>query len=190
MLAAPSGAAVPQPSDAELLDRLRAGELVVYFRHADTRSGAGSVAELDGCGGERNLSEVGREQMRAVAAALAAIEAPVGDVLSSPTCRTRETAMIGFGRAEPIDLLHSLLGTRPEDPRPMETLRLFSIAPADGSIRVMVAHQSNLRVPLGTALDEGEAAILLPSPAADTPPELLARLMPSDWTRLAQGIDR
>ncbi len=172
-------------ADAELLMSLRNGGLVVYFRHAATGYGADAPATLEGCGDERNLSLLGRRQARMINAAVTAIGAKIGIVLSSPTCRTRETALIAFGRTEPTPLLHSLIGASQGQPRVVETLRLFSTAPEEGTIRVMIAHQSNLRVPLGISLAEGESAILQPSPDGRSRPEVLARLMPQDWLRLA-----
>jgi len=43
----------------------------------------------------------------------------------------------------------------------------------------MVAHHSNLRVPTGIALEEGEGAVLEP-PASSGDPEVLARIMPDE----------
>lgn len=188
VLHAPMALAQTAPSigDAQLVERLRDGGVSVYFRHADTRSGEGSVAVLDGCGGERNLSPAGREQMRTVRDAFRSIGATAGEVLTSPMCRARETALIGFGRAKPIGLLGSLLGESRTGERSRRTLAMFGNPPADGTVRIMAAHQSNARVPLGIALAEGEAVVLAPPTDEGTGPRVLARLMPSDWIRLAE----
>jgi len=173
---------------ADLLERLRAGGLVIYFRHGDTRSGQGSVARLAGCEGERNLSDVGRKELREVRAAFEIIDADIAEVLSSPYCRARETGLIAFGEATVTDTLRPLLGYSASDPRSRETLRLLS-SPNEGALRIMIARQSNLRVPTGIALEEGEAAVLEPPASAGDDPVVLARIMPDEWEDLVDNAD-
>jgi len=183
-----AGMGVLAPLKADLLERLRAGGLVIYFRHGDTRSGQGSVVRLPGCQGERNLSDVGRKELREVWAAFEIIDADIAEVLSSPYCRARETGLIAFGEASVTDTLRPLLGYSASDPRARETLRLLS-SPDEGALRIMIAHQSNLRVPTGIALEEGEAAILEPPDAAGREPQLLARIMPKEWLDIVENAE-
>jgi hypothetical protein len=94
--------AKPSLQGAELLTVLRAGGSVLYFRHADTdhaqRDSQGM--NFDDCAAQRNLTERGRENARAIGEALRALGIPIGSVLASPYCRTVETAMLAFGAAE------------------------------------------------------------------------------------------
>jgi phosphohistidine phosphatase SixA len=48
---------------------------------------------------QRNLTDAGRADARAIGAAIRALGIPIGRVLASPFCRTRETAELIFGRA-------------------------------------------------------------------------------------------
>src|SRR5690606_18848597 len=85
-------------ADEQLWERLRAGGLVLLMRHAETTPGTGDPPgfRLEDCATQRNLSIAGREQARAVGAALARRGVKIATVLSSPWCRARETAMLAF----------------------------------------------------------------------------------------------
>ena len=48
----------------------------------------------DDCATQRNLTDAGRAEARAIGAAIRALRIPVGDVLASPYCRTMETGTL------------------------------------------------------------------------------------------------
>src|SRR5438067_4173639 len=99
--------ALPSPKDAlsgpALLNALRRGGYVIYFRHTSTDFGQNDEAmtSYDDCSKQRNLTEQGRAEARAIGVAIARLQIPIGDVLASPFCRTVETARLIFGRATP-----------------------------------------------------------------------------------------
>lgn len=81
---------------------LRQGGVVALMRHGDA-PGAGDPAgwRLDDCTTQRNLSEQGRAQARAVGARLRAERIAIERVLSSPWCRCVDTATLAsLGRVE------------------------------------------------------------------------------------------
>jgi phosphohistidine phosphatase SixA len=182
--------AVAQVVPDDLAARLREGGLVVYFRHGVTRGDGGSVSRLEGCEDERNLTGVGRDAMRQVQAAVEAIKPTISEVLPSPFCRTRETAMIAFGKVQATEVLTSTFGEVRDEKRLQETLRLLSTPPEPGTLRIMVSHGSNLTDTLGITLDEGEAAILDPQDNGAGQHELIARLLQSQWSDVAQSDGR
>jgi broad specificity phosphatase PhoE len=57
-------------------------------------------SDLSRCETQRNLDEQSRAEARAIGQAVRALGIPVGAVLSSGYCRTRDTAALAFGRAE------------------------------------------------------------------------------------------
>jgi Histidine phosphatase superfamily (branch 1) len=103
------GATTERPREAEsrgdsgparLADRLRRGGYVLAFRHAATDfSMTDSTRDLRDCSGQRNLTAEGRRQARSIGREFRRLAIPVGRVLASPFCRTRETASLAFGRA-------------------------------------------------------------------------------------------
>ena len=101
-----------------LIQALKGGGYVLCFRHAatDLFMTDGDLTDLSDCAQQRNLSEQGRAQARGIAVTWQQMAIPVGLVLSSPYCRTLETALLAFGRAEPSRAL--LLPYGREEDRP------------------------------------------------------------------------
>jgi phosphohistidine phosphatase SixA len=180
LLSTTSLPAVSNASQENLAGRLRDGNVVVYFRHGHTR---GSVSRMDGCESERNPSDLGREEMRLVNSAFQKLGTAVSEVLSSPFCRARETAIIGSGKAEVSETLTSVLGESADASRIPELLHLLA-SPQAGTVRVIVAHYSNLMNALGISLEEGEAAIFAPPPGAGDRLQLLGRVKPGEWSNV------
>ena len=75
---------------------LRQGGHVALMRHADAPGGAGDPPgfRLDDCTTQRNLSDRGRADARAIGESLRAQGARVEKLLSSPWCRCLETARL------------------------------------------------------------------------------------------------
>jgi phosphohistidine phosphatase SixA len=176
-----------QPSPVDVVERLKAGSAVIYFRHGDTKV---SVSRLPGCESERNLSETGRDEMRLINAALREIGLPISEVLSSPFCRTRETALIAFGQVQVAETLRSANEERDEEKRRTPDLLRLLTTPPTGAIRVLVAHHSNLIAAVGIALQEGEAAVFTPPASPGEGPRLFARVKPAEWPELATVAKR
>ena len=99
LLAAAAGAAA---SDAAAWAALRRDGAVALVRHGEA-PGIGDPTgwKLDDCATQRNLDDAGRAQARALGARLKAERIPIGRVLASPWCRTRETAvLLGVGAVQ------------------------------------------------------------------------------------------
>jgi phosphohistidine phosphatase SixA len=170
-----------------LVDLLRRGGNVIFFRHAATdRSQTDSDAQnLENCQTQRNLSEQGRSDARAIGQAFQALGIPVGQVLASPYCRTLETAQLAFGRVEPSrDLLPTL--SAEDDARREELVaglrRLLGTPPATGVNTILVSHQFNLQDATSVSIVEGEAAVFEPVGANGF--RLVARVPPNMWATL------
>jgi phosphohistidine phosphatase SixA len=186
--ATPAAAASPSGELAgqALVDALRRGGYVIYFRHAATdRGGVDSVAWPREQ--QRNLSEAGRADAEAIGRAFRALGIPVGRVLASPFYRTMDTAQLAFGRFE---VTPELLGLLSDDAgraeRAAAVRRLLGTPPEPWLNTVLVAHQSNLQDAAGVSLPEGGAAVVQPLGSGEFRP--VARLTPADWTALAQSV--
>ena len=81
-------------------DLLRAGGCVVLMRHAVTVAGVGDPPgfRLDDCSSQRNLSDAGRQQARALGEAFQRERVQLAEVRSSAWCRCVDTAQLAFGR--------------------------------------------------------------------------------------------
>lgn len=170
----PGNPAAPSPvpetlAGAALVEALRAGGYVIYFRHAATDFSQEDTdrQDLDNCATQRNLDDAGRAEARRIGEGFAALGIPIGEVLGSEYCRTRETAELAFGRVTPTTDLTSVFAaaeTDDDEERIAALRRLLATAPEPGTNTVLVSHQANLEDATGIVIAEGEAAIFLPRP--------------------------
>jgi phosphohistidine phosphatase SixA len=190
-LIAPAAAAAQTPAavplrGAELLAALRGGGFVLYFRHADTdwKQNDTRGMNLEDCAAQRNLSDRGRENARAIGAAIRALAIPIGSVLASPLCRTVETAMLAFGVAEKSMAVREGGPLPPGSPGRYEALRVLLSTPvAPGTNWILVGHAyPYYSLVGGQYLEEGEADVVRPR-GADF--EVVARVGLKQWRELA-----
>lgn len=173
-------------SGTELLAELRKGGYVIYFRHASTdfsRDDARSRRD-DDCDNQRPLTDKGRAEAREIGVAFRELKIPVERVLASPRCRTMETAMLAFGRAEKED---SARGgpARTSTDRYAGLRRLFS-TPLRGGENLVIASHGNPFIAVAGApyLAEGEAAVVRPL-GQDF--EIVARVRHDAWRSLPKN---
>lgn len=164
---------VPQDVAASgLLARLRAGGLVLFFRHADTLGEPCDRSFRVGDRvGQRNISPRGREQSRRIAAHMAELGIPVQfPVLAGPVYRARDTAEEAWGAAR-VQVTDSLLADDFAGPRLdwvlAEHRRLFSAPVPAGANRVLVGHRTPAIMIFGDpvagrAFPEGAALVIEP----------------------------
>src|SRR3990172_11936603 len=100
-------ALAPRLAGQALVDALRKGGLTILMRHTSTEPVAPDPETFDIADSktQRNLSERGREQARAIAAALPELGIRISKVASSPYCRCLETARLAFGMVEVSEVL-------------------------------------------------------------------------------------
>lgn len=177
---------LPGMSRDALVDRLREGGLVIYFRHADTGPAVpdGPGVDLARCESQRNLNDKGREEARRIGEQFMRLKIPVGRVLSSEYCRCWQTAQLMFGRYERTPTLTGVSRNADAEQarqRAMQGLRrLLSTAPEPGTNTVLVSHGFNLLDLEGFHLGtQGEAAIFRTLPEGGY--RLVARLRPEEW---------
>jgi phosphohistidine phosphatase SixA len=176
-----------QPADpVALVDALRAGGYVVYLRHTNTEFWHGDAARvvLEDCATQRNLSDAGREQARAIGVGMARLLVPVGEVRSSPYCRCAETARLAFDRVLLDTDLATLDGAdaAQRDKRETALRRLLSTRPAPGTNTVLVSHLDNFVAVDGAKLGAGEAAVVRPLPEGGF--QLIARVPADAWSTM------
>ena len=146
------------------LDGLRRGGYVVALRHAATDPTATDMTgNLRDCSRQRNLNAEGRGQARAIGRAFRRLGIPVGRVLASPFCRTRDTAKLAFGRARASRALLSpdFFGDAATEPR-AGLRRLLARPPGLGSNTILVSHEAAIDAASGVNVAEGEAVIVAP----------------------------
>ena len=175
---------------SELVTALRQGGYVIVMRHstspatrADATTAAPGNTRL-----ERQLNENGHQTAKAMGEALRTLRIPVGDVLSSPTFRTRETVVdLGFGPPKTfLELGDGSQGYEMasfKDATPFLQAQAATI-PRAGTNTIIVTHLPNLEFAFESASDvaEGEALVFR---ADGKLGQQVARIKIEEWPRLA-----
>ena len=175
----------PPLGGADLLAALRGGGYIIYFRHADTDWSQKDTPGMnfEDCTVQRNLADKGREHSRQIGAAIRALEIPIGSVLASPLCRTVETAVLAFGRADKAMAVVERRGAAGTPERYAALRALMSQPVATGANTVIVGHAyPYYSLVGGQYLEEGEADVLRPR---GTDFEVVARVGLVQWRELA-----
>jgi phosphohistidine phosphatase SixA len=186
-----AGALQAQPlAGNALVAALRQGGYVLVMRHTHSPEATPDKAAADpeNTNLERQLDQVGRDTAVAMGEAIRKLGIPIGDVLSSPTYRARETVRLAsFGRIQ----------TFPELGDGGQSMQRITESPADwlrkragdnpraGTNTLMVTHLPNLTAAFGQAARgavDGEALVFRPDGKAA---ELVARVKTEEWPALA-----
>ena len=172
-------------ADARLVEELRKGGYVLYLRHASTDFSKDDtrMASFEDCANQRPLTDKGRDEARVLGRQIKRLGIPVDKVYASPFCRTVETAMLAFGKAEKTQEVRGG-PMRSDDPKRYDALKaLLSARPAPGSNNVISSHGNPFYALFGAPyLAEGELAAVRPGgPAGYT---LVDRIRLEDWAAL------
>lgn len=172
-------ASAPAPAaagdQAALWQALKQGGHAVIFRHA-LAPGTGDPPGFrpGDCATQRNLSDEGRAQAKAIGDAFRSRGIRVDRILTSRWCRARDTAtLMNLGRVEDAPMLDSFFADRSREPAQTAALRQFLARMAPGETVVMVSHQVNISALTGEAPASGEAAVVAPAP--DKPGEFTVK---------------
>ncbi len=170
------------PFSDKTYQALKAGKLVIYFRHgATTWQGVDNIKWPREQ--QRLLSKRGIEQSRRIGEAIKKLNIPIGDVLASPFARCRDMAEIAFGRVKEHHELLGLLSDINGQAHRVTFLRKQLSEPSNSlGNNVIVGHRSNIADIAGVSLGEGDAVLILP--LGDGKFEILATLAPDDWMTL------
>ena len=167
--------------------QLRRGGVVLVIRHAatDFSKPDQDPVDLKDCRTQRNLSADGRRDARRIGQGARRLQLRIGAVLSSPFCRTRETARLAFGRATVSRaLLNTITANHDAAWRRQSRAarRLLGAKPSAGRITVLVTHGSVVGDATGLTLEEGETLVFRPLGGARF--RLLGRILPRGWAGL------
>ena len=164
---------------AEGWDALAQPGAIVLFRHA-TAPGVGDppVFRLGDCSTQRNLSEQGRAEARAIGEQFRRRGIAVGAVLSSQWCRTRETARLAFGdRVQEEPAFNSFFGQQPRQ-REAQTEQARSLLRQwkGPGVLVVITHQVNITALTGHGASSGEGVVV--QPTAEGPLRVIGTVQP------------
>jgi phosphohistidine phosphatase SixA len=146
---------------ADPLDAARSPGAVLLMRHA-TAPGTGDPAtmRLGDCTTQRNLSDAGKAEARAIGARLRAAGITFDQVLASQWCRTTDTAtLMGLGAVIPFPPANSFFSNRAEaDRQSAEVLAHLATLPPENRV-LIVTHQVNITALTGIVPRSGEIIV-------------------------------
>jgi phosphohistidine phosphatase SixA len=171
--------ALAEPSP-ELLNRLREGGYVLYLRHTSTdfSQNDSRMTSFEDCANQRNLTDRGRDEARAIGEHVKRLKIPIGEVRASPFCRTMETARLAFGKATATKDARG--GPASDEAGRYAALRkLLSTEIPKGGNLVVSSHGNPFYAVAGPPyLAEGEMAVVKPEGERFS---IVARIRLSDW---------
>ena len=171
-----SNTRIVPPQAPKLIELLKAGGLIVFFRHGTTPDYAEPpVTDFANCGRQRNLNELGRAQATSIGEAFREHGFKIDKVLASPYCRCMDTARLAFGRVE------AARDVGDGGDRAIMRARFATPAKA-GAIDIIVGHGSAGGLIGDEFLREAEAVVV--KPQGDGKFELIARVRAESWTQM------
>ena len=168
--------------DSAAWNALRADGYVALIRHASAPGAAGDPADykLDDCATQRNLSEQGRAEARALGERFRTQRVKVGKSVSSQGCRCQQTAeLMNIGPVEIASTFNNALVLKDMRDALTAGARAAIGAWRGPGTMVVVTHGQNIMAMLGIHPREGEVIVVAPDPASENKMRLISRIGPS-----------
>jgi phosphohistidine phosphatase SixA len=174
-----AGGTVDAADDTAAWAALRGDGHVALIRHASAPGPAGDPADykLDDCTTQRNLSEQGRTEARALGDRFRTQQVKVGKIVSSQWCRCRQTAeLMNIGPIEDAPTFNNafVLNTR-RDELTASARALIGAWRGPGTL-VVVTHGENIQFLLGLRPREGEVIVVTPDQGNENKMRLIGRI--------------
>ena len=150
-------------TEGKVWEKLKNGGLVVLMRHASVNKTNNPLLLDASCLKERNLSEKGKKESSKIGKKFSVKGVPIEKVLTSPYCRTTETANNAFGKSQPAEFL-SVLEAFPQKQAEAYTEQLMNkIGSYSGSGNlVLVTHGPNINTVSFDPVEIGAFLVLQP----------------------------
>jgi phosphohistidine phosphatase SixA len=179
-----ASAMIPVGADSALVDDLRHGGYIIFFRHCMTNWNERDQAEPDFSNRslQRNLSEAGAREAAMIGQSVRSLEIPIEKVLTSPMWRCRDTAQYAFGEYDTTGMLF-WKGPVYREAR----IKMLSTPPAAGKNLVLIGHQDQF-IPIVPGLkrdqlQEGDALVIKPLGGGKF--RTVRQVTPFQWAKLA-----
>lgn len=151
-------------TEGQIWEKLKNGGLVVVVRHTSVIKENNPLLRDPSCLKERKLSEKGKKQATRIGEMFTAKGVSINKVLTSPYCRTTDTANIAFGRSEPAEFL-AVLEALPQKQAEANTMKLTQeIGSYSGTGNlIMVTHAPNINTISFEPVKMGSFLVLQPT---------------------------
>ena len=174
-----AGNAADAADDAAAWAALRGDGHVALIRHASAPGPAGDPVDykLDDCMTQRNLSEQGRAEARALGERFRAQRVKVGKIVSSQWCRCRQTAeLMNIGPIEDAPTFNNAFVLNVKRDELTAGARAMIGAWRGPGTLVVVTHGENIQLMLGLRPREGEVVVVTPDQDNEKKMRLVGRI--------------
>jgi phosphohistidine phosphatase SixA len=178
-----ANAAPAQSLPESALAALQQGGHVLLMRHSQTVSGIGDPPQfkIDDCSTQRNLSQTGRDEAKALGERLRKAGVKFDAVYTSAWCRCVDTASLAFSAQtktapQVFAPLNSTFNDRSLQPNRTDELRSKIRAWKGIHNIALVTHMVNIQALTGETLAMNEVVVLKPAPQTKDGFQIVGRL--------------
>lgn len=174
-----AGSAAYGADDLAAWTALRGDGHVALIRHASAPGPAGDPADykLDNCTTQRNLSEQGSAEARALGERFRLQRVNVGKIVSSQWCRCRQTAeLMNIGPIEDAPTFNNAFVLNTKRGELTAGARDMIGAWRGPGTLVVVTHGENIQLILGLRPREGEVIVVAPDQSSEKKMRLIGRI--------------
>ena len=182
----------PSSEKSTLLDSIKNGGYVIYFRHAtserDYADQADPLMSLDDCSSQRKLSTQVIKESHEIGVAFASKGIPIGEIIVSEYCRSWKTANLEFGEWTKKDPRLNFLSYQDYTENHIaltkkNAMPLLTRPPLPGTNTIIIGHDDPFEAATGIYPEpQGIAFILQPDGGKSF--KIIGSVLPSEWATL------
>ena len=177
----------------QLAESLKKGGYTIFFRHERTMM-AGILRDrlpynLENCEGQRMLSPAGIASSQEVGQAFQILNIPIETVLTSPICRSKDTAQLAFKQFKVTNqlMVQNKVMNRTKEDVDRDLKALVNQPHKSNQNVVLIGHLGNV-MGLKELPSEGEAIVLKPDGKSGV--VVVGRILSAQWGDIVRDIDR
>ena len=149
--------------DQDIWSALQDGGKIILMRHLPVNNQGNALTRDPSCKTERNLSKAGKSKGKSIKQLIETKNIPIGEIFSSPYCRTMDTAKLIFGDAKPLDFLSlQVVLSDSETKMQIETLKK-QLANYTGKKNIIfITHRPNIESISFESIEHGAFLVIEP----------------------------
>jgi phosphohistidine phosphatase SixA len=181
------------PEVMQLVEMMQKGGYTIFFRHE--RTGMTEIIrdrlpyDLTNCDGQRMLSPAGIASSQEVGQAFRILNIPIEQVLSSPICRSKDTAKFAFQDFKVTNqlMVQNEALKRTKDNVNQDFTAIVNQPHSPNQNLILVGHLGNV-LPLNVMPSEGEAIVLKPDGKGGI--AVVGRMIAAHWGDVVRDLER
>jgi phosphohistidine phosphatase SixA len=181
------------PEVMQLVEMIQKGGYTIFFRHE--RTGMTEIIrdrlpyDFANCDGQRMLSPAGIASSREVGQAFRLLNIPIEQVLSSPICRSKDSAKLAFQEFKVTNqlMVQNQALKRTKDDVAQDLTALVNQPHSPNQNVILIGHLGNM-LPITLLPSEGEAIVLKPDGKGGV--AVVGRIIAAHWGDVVRDLKR